>query len=81
MKKSTKKAKPKHAGFMRNNLPGYMKLWGNKITVRWKGKDISTGCDNTPLGWKAANIFWKKKHKELIALLLKMVKNPKPILF
>jgi len=68
MKKSSKKAKPEHAGIMRNDLAGYMKLRGNKIYVRWKGKDISTGCDNTVLGWKAANIFWEKKVKELIAI-------------
>ena len=39
MKKSSKKAKPEHAGIMRNDLAGYMKLRGSKIYVR-KGRGL-----------------------------------------
>jgi integrase len=66
MKKYTQQpAKPDHKGVMRNDLPGYMKLKGNRIYVRWKGKDIATGFKNTGLGWKMANEFWAKRSKEL----------------
>ena len=68
MKQASRKAKPNHAGVMRNDLPGYMKLRGNKIYIRYKGRDISTGYDNTAFGWKAANIFWEKRSKELKAI-------------
>ena len=62
------KAKPEHAGIMRNDLPGFMKLRGNKIYIRYKGKDISTGYNNTAFGWKSANTFWEKKSRELQAI-------------
>ena len=69
MKKDiTKPAKPDHKGVMRNDLPGYMKLKGNRIYIRYKCKDISTGCKNTASGWKIANEFWAKKSKELQAI-------------
>ena len=68
MKKASQKAKPSHNGVMRNDLPGYMKLRGNKIYIRYKGKDISTGYDNTAFGWKMANAFWEQKSKELQAI-------------
>ena len=48
-----------HAGVQRNDLPGRFKVIGRKIYVRYKGKDIATGCGNTPQGWKIANKFWE----------------------
>jgi integrase/recombinase XerD len=68
MKKSSKKAKPNHKGVMRNDLPGFMRVVGNKIYVRYRGKDYATGYDNTPVGWMMANAFWAEKIKELIAI-------------
>jgi len=53
--------KKKYAGEKRNDLPGHFKVRGNKICIRYKNKDISTGCNNTPQGWKAANKFWEQK--------------------
>ena len=35
------KKKPKHAGVMRNDLDGFMRVVGKKIYVRYKGKDIA----------------------------------------
>ena len=67
-KETTKPAKPEHKGVMRNDLPGYMKVLGNRIYIRWKGKDISTGQKNTVLGWKKANEFWAKRSQELQAI-------------
>ncbi len=54
-KKTVINPKPNQAGVMRNDLPGYMKVRGNKISIRYKGKDIATGFPNTKIGWQLAN--------------------------
>jgi len=66
MKKDKNKQKP--AGIMRNDLDGFMRVRGNKISVRYKGKDIATGYNNTPAGWKMANEWWAVRLKELKAI-------------
>ena len=58
-----------YAGVQRNDLPGHFKVRCNKIYVRYKGKDIATGCNNTPSGWKNANKFWEGKYEEIDAVL------------
>ena len=58
----------KYAGVQRNDLPGQFKVIGNKIYIRYKGKDIATKCDNTKTGWKLANEFWAEKVKMLEAV-------------
>jgi len=59
------KKKPKHAGIKRNDLDGSMRVRGNKISVRYKQKEFSTGYENTSIGWKMANEWWAVKVKEL----------------
>lgn len=56
---------PKPAGQKRSDLPGYMKARGNKIYVRYKGKDLASGFHNTSNGWNLANKWWENKVKEL----------------
>ena len=63
------KKETNHAGVQRNDLPGRFKVVGRKIYIRYKGKDISTGCNNTPIGWKLANKFWEQKYEEIDAIL------------
>jgi integrase len=58
-----------NAGIQRNDLPGKFKVIGNKIYVRYKGKDFSTGCSNSAMGWKMANKWWEEKVKEINAIL------------
>lgn len=66
-KKVSAKPKPNHKGVMRNDLEGSMCVKGNKIYVRYKGKDYSTGYDNTPIGWTCANMFWEAKLQQIQA--------------
>ncbi len=70
MKKSISQPKEGHAGVMRNDLPGFMRVvkGSGRIYVRYKGKDISTGFKNTAIGWKIANDWWAKRSKELQAI-------------
>ena len=58
-----------HAGVQRNDLPGHFKVIGNKIYIRYRGKDIATKCSNTAQGWKNANKFWDEKHLEFDAII------------
>ena len=64
-----KAGKPNHAGIQRNDLPGHFKVRGNKIYIRYRGKDITTKCNNTPQGWKNANNFWAEKYAEIDAII------------
>ena len=59
----------KKAGEQRNDLPGSFRVRGNKIYIRYKGKDIATGSDNTTQGWKIANKWWEEKYEEIDAIL------------
>ena len=61
--------KNKNAGIQRNDLAGHFRVRGKKIYVRYKGKDIATGCDNTTTGWKLANKFWEQKINEIDAII------------
>ncbi len=67
-KKTVINPKPNPAGVMRNDLPGYVKVLGNKLYIRYKGKDISTGFPNTKAGWELANEWWAVRSKELQAI-------------
>jgi integrase/recombinase XerD len=70
VKIETKKNKnSNHAGVQRNDLPGKFKVRGNKISIRYKGRDIATKCSNTLQGWKLANKFWEEKYEEIDAII------------
>ena len=61
--------KNNHQGFLANDLQGSAKVIGNKIYIRYKGKDIATKCNNTHRGWKLANKFWREKYEEYDAII------------
>jgi hypothetical protein len=67
-KKSAQKAKKDHAGVMRNDLPGFVRLRGERLSIRYKGKDIATGYKNTASGWNMLNEWWAIKSNELQAI-------------
>ena len=55
------KKQQKHSGVLRNDLAGFARVRGNKIYIRYKGKDYSTGYNDTTIGWKLANDWWAEK--------------------
>ena len=55
----------KQSGVLRNDLPGFARVRGNKIYIRYRNKDISTGFNDTKQGWKNANDFWAEKVRTL----------------
>jgi integrase len=58
----------KQAGVLRNDLPGFARVRGKKIYIRYKNKDIATGFNDTKHGWKLANDFWADKIRSLEAI-------------
>ena len=49
----------------KKKIAGSPRVRGDKIYFRYKGKEFSTGCNDTPSGWSAAYEFWRYKLKEL----------------